>query len=199
MFSLQAKEATLMEPQGGPLNPSIREKQLTFDALQHYQERCIPVELVQRGDIIKILPGEKVPVDGHVVLGTSSCDESMLTGESMPVPKTVGNVVVGGAINLTSLLYVQATHIGSESTLAQIIALIEDAQSSKAPIQQLADRISAIFVPCIIFLSLASLIFWVVLGFSRPSSIPGYTVSIIALLCERCMYKFGFIDKGHTA
>lgn len=116
-----------------------------------------------------------------------------------------GNIVVGGAINLTSLLYVQATHIGGESTLAQIIALIEDAQSSKvcppspspfsypsssslsvffslctlkAPIQQLADRISAFFVPCIILLSLASLIFWIVLGFSRPSSIRGYIVSI---------------------
>ncbi|VDK34299.1 unnamed protein product [Taenia asiatica] len=178
LMSLQAKEATLMEPQGDALSAPFRDGQLTMDALQHYQEQCIPVELVQRGDIIKVLPGEKVPVDGRIVFGISSCDESMLTGESMPVPKTVGNVVVGGAINLTSLLYVRATHIGSESTLAQIIALIEDAQSSKAPIQQLADRISAFFVPCIILLSLVSLIFWIWLGFSRPSSIRGYIVSI---------------------
>ncbi|KAL5112897.1 Copper-transporting ATPase 1 [Taenia crassiceps] len=174
LMSLQSKEATLMEPQGGALNAPLCEGQLNIDTLQHYQERCIPVELVQRGDIIKILPGEKVPVDGRVVFGISSCDESMLTGESMPVPKTVGNIVVGGAINLTSLLYVQTTHIGSESTLAQIIALVEDAQSSKAPIQQLADRISAFFVPFIILLSLASLVFWIVLGFLRPFSIRGY-------------------------
>ncbi|KAH9285548.1 Copper-transporting ATPase 2 [Echinococcus granulosus] len=175
LLSLQAKEATLMEPQSGALNEAFSGEQLTIDTLQNYQERCISVELVQRGDIIKILPGEKVPVDGRVIFGISSCDESLLTGESMPVPKTVDNIVVGGAINLTGLLYIQATHIGSESALAQIIALIEDAQSSKAPIQQLADRISGFFVPCIILLSLASLIFWIVLGFCRSSSIRGYT------------------------
>ncbi|VDD76286.1 unnamed protein product, partial [Mesocestoides corti] len=169
LVSLQAKVATLMEPSAGFADEMVAEN------LQSYHERNVPVELVQRGDIVKILPGEKVPVDSRVVLGDSSCDESMLTGESMPVPKSAGSVVFGGTINLSSLLYVQATHLGSESALAKIISLVEDAQSSKAPIQQLADKISSFFVPCIIVLSLASLVFWITLGFLRPSSIHGYT------------------------
>nr|CDS31916.1 copper transporting ATPase 1 [Hymenolepis microstoma] len=173
LLSLQPKDATLMEP---PVSmDKVDVQNLTIDALQNYRERRILVDLVQRGDIIKIVPGEKVPVDARVVFGVSSCDESMLTGESMPVPKVVGSVLVGGSINLTGLLYVQATHIGSESTLAQIIALVEDAQSSKAPIQQLADKICGYFVPVIILLSLISLIFWIVIGYFHSSLIRGYT------------------------
>ncbi|VDN99112.1 unnamed protein product [Rodentolepis nana] len=174
LLSLQAKDATLMETPVSKDKVDIQN--LTIDTLQTFRERRIPIDLVQRGDIIKIVPGEKVPVDSRVVFGVSSCDESMLTGESMPVPKVVGSVLVGGSINLSGLLYVQATHIGSESTLAQIIALVEDAQSSKAPIQQLADKICGYFVPVVIFLSLVSLIFWIVIGYLHSSLIRGYTV-----------------------
>ncbi|KAM3174361.1 hypothetical protein ACTXT7_010710 [Hymenolepis weldensis] len=173
LLSLQAKDATLMEPPASTDKVDIQN--LTLDTLQSYCERRISVDLVHRGDIIKVVPGEKVPVDAQVIFGVSSCDESMLTGEPMPVPKVVGSVVVGGSINLSGLLYVQATRIGSESALAQIIALVEDAQSSKAPIQQLADKICGYFVPVVIFISLASLIFWIVIGYLHSSLIRGYT------------------------
>ncbi|VUZ46857.1 unnamed protein product [Hymenolepis diminuta] len=173
LVSLQAKDATLMEPPASADKVDIQN--LTLDTLQSYYERRISIDFVHRGDILKVIPGEKVPVDARVVFGVSSCDESMLTGESMPVPKVVGSVVVGGSINLSGLLYVQATRIGSESALAQIIALVEDAQSSKAPIQQLADKICGYFVPVVIVISLASLIFWIVIGYLHPSLIRGYT------------------------
>jgi Cu+-exporting ATPase len=120
----------------------------------------IPVDQVEVGDIVLVHPGEKIPVDGVVVDGRSSVDESMLTGESLPVEKTPGENVIGGTINKLGLLKFEATKIGKETALAQIIKLVEEAQASKAPIQNLADKISAIFVPVVIVIAMITFITW---------------------------------------
>lgn len=120
----------------------------------------ISIDEVVHGDIVMVRPGEKVPVDGNIVKGSSSIDESMVTGESIPVEKTVGDSVIGATINKTGTFEFEATRIGSETTLAQIIRLIEDAQGSKAPIQAFADRISSWFVPAVIGIALLTFIVW---------------------------------------
>ncbi len=117
-------------------------------------EMDVPVEEVKLGDIIFIRTGEKIPVDGEIVEGHGLLDESMLTGESIPVDRTVGDLVVGATINKTGTFKFRATRVGKDTTLAQIIKMVEDAQGSKAPIQQIADRISGIFVPAIIFIAI---------------------------------------------
>ncbi|BHF58251.1 ATPase Cu transporting protein 7B [Sparganum proliferum] len=190
LLSLKAKEAVILEPPPSAsknvANTGFSNSLSAFDSLDNLRERRIPVDLVQKGDLVKILPGDRIPVDARVVSGSSACDESVLTGEAMPVLKNIGDDVIGGSINLTGLLYAQATHIGSESALTQIVSLVEDAQSSKAPIQQLADRVSSYFVPVVCGLSLVSLLFWVIFGFSQPQLLKGYApgCSLTGLVLE---------------
>lgn len=105
-------------------------------------EREIDALLIQPGDVLKVLPGSKVPSDGIIVWGTSHVDESMVTGESIPVPKEISSVVIGGTMNLHGVLHIQATKVGSNTVLSQIISLVETAQMSKAPIQKFADYVS---------------------------------------------------------
>ena len=115
-----------------------------------------PIEEVEVGDIILVKPGEKMPVDGEVVHGITSVDESMLTGESMPVEKTIGDKIIGASINKNGSIKYKATKVGKDTALAQIIKLVEDAQGSKAPIAKLADIISGYFVPVVMSLAIIS-------------------------------------------
>jgi len=120
----------------------------------------LPLAEVQRGDQVVVRPGERLPVDGLVVEGTSDVDESLITGESLPVAKTVGHSVTGGAVNGEGLLLVQATTLGAESVLARIVRLVETAQGQKAPIQRLVDQASAVFVPVVLVVALVALLGW---------------------------------------
>ncbi len=143
----------------------------------------IPISEVVHGDIIMVRPGEKVPVDGNIVKGSSSIDESMVTGESIPVEKAVGDSVIGATINKTGTFEFEATRIGSETTLSQIIRLIEEAQGSKAPIQAFADRISSWFVPVVIGIAIITFIVWFfVLKATLAFSLLAF-VAVIVIAC----------------
>jgi Cu+-exporting ATPase len=144
----------------------------------------IPVNQVQVGDIVIVRPGEKVPVDGVTVSGHSAVDESLLTGESLPVDKKVGDEVIGATINKQGLLKIEATKVGRETALAQIVRLVEEAQGSKAPIQALADKVSAIFVPAVIGIAMLTFIVWLVSGAGfTPALVRLVAVLVIACPC----------------
>ena len=153
------------------------------------EEREIPVEEVQVGDLIVVHPGERVPVDGVVRQGYSSIDESMITGESIPVEKKVGDEVIGASINKTGSFEFEATRVGKDTTLAQIIRLVDEAQGSKAPIQRLADVIASYFVPVVIGIALVTFIVWYFVG---PA--PALTFAIlnfVAVLIIACPCALG--------
>ncbi len=120
----------------------------------------IPLEEVVVGDILHVKPGEKIPVDGKITEGQSAIDESMLTGESVPVDKTIGDTVIGATINKNGFLKVEATKVGKDTALAQIIKVVEEAQGSKAPIQRLADQISGVFVPIVVGIAVVTFLVW---------------------------------------
>ncbi|NMC52906.1 MAG: copper-translocating P-type ATPase [Chloroflexi bacterium] len=132
-------------------------------------EMEIPVDEVQIGDIVTVRPGEKIPVDGMVIEGRSSIDESMLTGESLPVEKKPGDQVIGATMNRQGMLRFEANRIGKETALSQIIRLVEEAQGSKASIQQLTDKVSSIFVPAVIAIALLTFVYWFFLAPAPPS------------------------------
>ena len=123
-------------------------------------EAEVPARTVVRGDVVVVRPGERFPVDGIILEGDSQADESLITGESLPVDKHPGDRVIGGAVNGAGLLAVRATTVGAESALARIVRLVEDAQARKAPIQQLVDQVSAVFVPVVVAIALATLLAW---------------------------------------
>ena len=143
----------------------------------------IPVEEVEVGDILVVRPGEKVPVDGKVIEGNSAIDESMITGESLPRDKRNGDEVIGATINKTGLLKIQATKVGQDTVLSQIAKLVEEAQVGKAPLQRLADRVSAYFVPSVILIATASGLFWyLVAGIGLAFSLLAF-VSVVIIAC----------------
>lgn len=194
LMSLQATEATVVTL--GSDNSILSEEQ-------------VDVELVQRGDVVKVVPGGKFPVDGRVIEGHSMADESLITGEAMPVTKKPGSSVIAGSINQNGSLLVSATHVGMDTTLSQIVKLVEEAQTSKAPIQQYADKISGYFVPFIVGISVLTLIAWIFIGFLHFALVekyfPGYDKSIsrteavirfafqasITVLCIACPCSLG--------
>ncbi|HFR3701459.1 TPA: heavy metal translocating P-type ATPase [Streptococcus suis] len=147
------------------------------------QEVTLPLEQVQVGDVLQVRPGEQIPVDGKVLQGRSTVDESMLTGESLPVKKEVGDSVVGATLNQHGAFQMQATKVGADTTLAQIIRLVEEAQGSKAPIAQLADRVSAVFVPIVMVLALLSGLAWWTLGQEPWIFSLSITISVLVIAC----------------
>ena len=151
--------------------------------LRDGQEVEVPVEEVQVDDLIRVKPGEKVPVDGVVTEGNSTVDESMLTGESIPVSKAVGDEVIGASLNKTGSFILKATKIGKDTALSQIIHLVEQAQGSKAPIAKLADKVSGVFVPIVIGLALVSGLAWYFLGQESWVFALTITISVLVIAC----------------
>jgi Cu+-exporting ATPase len=142
----------------------------------------IPISEVKIGDVMIVKPGEKIPTDGVVVKGASSVDESMVTGESMPVEKTVKSPVIGATINQDGILYVKATKIGSDTFLAHIIKLVEEAQGTKVPIQKLADKITGIFVPSILVLAILTFLGWWIFGPDLTNAL-GVAIAVLVIAC----------------
>ena len=156
------------------------------------QDTILPLDAIQPGDIVRILAGDRVPLDGIIVDGRSSVDESMLTGEPVPVTRTRGDRITAGSLNLDGVLVVRATGVGRDSTLAQMQRLLEEAQSTRAPMQQLADRVSEIFVPAILMLAACTFIVWALalntggrhLGFVQPFAA---TIAVLIIACPCAM------------
>jgi len=156
----------------------------TAIVIRNKKEQEIPIEDVVAGDIVIVKPGSKIPVDGIVLEGHSSVDESMVTGESLPVEKLKGSTVVGATINKTGTFQFKATKVGADTVLSQIIKLVESAQGSKAPIQQLADLISAYFVPAVVGISIITFLVWYLLGYGITFGLTAFiAVLIIACPC----------------
>uniref|UniRef100_A0A8C2HP74 P-type Cu(+) transporter n=1 Tax=Cyprinus carpio TaxID=7962 RepID=A0A8C2HP74_CYPCA len=188
---------------------SLQATEATVVTLKDDIEEQVDVELVQRGDVVKVVPGGKFPVDGRVIEGHSMADESLITGEAMPVTKKPGSTVIAGSINQNGSLLIKATHVGTDTTLSQIVKLVEEAQTSKAPIQQFADKISGYFVPFIVGVSVLTLVAWILIGFVNfplvEKYFPGYDKSIseaeavirfafqasITVLCIACPCSLG--------
>jgi len=144
-------------------------------------EREVPLSQVKSGDELAVRPGERIPVDGVLVLGESAVDESMLTGESMPVAKRAGDRVIGGSVNRTGAFHLRATTLGADSVLAQIVSLMRDAQGARAPIQRQADRISGIFVPIVLSIAVATFVAWFVASDSAPV-VRAFAASVAVLI-----------------
>ena len=155
----------------------------TARVIRNEQTLDIAIDQVINGDVVLVRPGEKVPVDGIIVKGSSAVDESMITGESLPVEKQVKDTVVGGTMNKTGSFEFQATRVGSETTLSQIIRLVEEAQGSKAPIQAFADKISAYFVPIVIMIAILTFGIWYfLLGATLSFALMAFT-AVIVIAC----------------
>lgn len=161
----------------------------TATVLREGQEMNLPIEEVITGDIVYVKPGEKVPVDGEIFEGRSALDESMITGESIPVDKTVGEVVIGSTINKNGFLKVKATKVGKDTALAQIIKVVEEAQGSKAPIQRLADVISGIFVPIVVGIAVVTFLVWYFVV--SPGEFAVALEKLIAVLVIACPCALG--------
>src|SRR3989344_3068958 len=153
------------------------------------EEVDIPIEEVRLGDIIRVRPGEKIPVDGVITSGESSIDESMVTGESIPVDKHKGDTVIGATINKSGTFLYKATKVGSDTMLSRIVKLVEEAQASKAPIQRLADLVSSYFVPVVLILAIFTFVVWYVLG-PEPSILLAI-LNMVAVLIIACPCAMG--------
>ena len=161
----------------------------TARVLRNGEEADIPIEQVLLGDIVVVRPGEKVPVDGEIVEGRSTLDESMVTGESLPVTKGEGDTVIGATLNQTGAFRFKATKVGKDTMLAQIIQLVEQAQGSKAPIQRLADLIASRFVPIIIFVAIGTFVIW--FNFGPTPALIFALVNAVAVLIIACPCALG--------
>lgn len=155
----------------------------TARVLRGGQELDLPIAEVRRGEMLIVRPGEKIPVDGVIIDGNSSVDESMLTGESMPVEKGPGDSVVGATLNRSGSFQLRATRVGRETALAQIIHLVQEAQGSRAPVQRLVDQVSAIFVPIVILIALATFLLWLIFGNVGFTAALIFAVAVLVIAC----------------
>ena len=148
------------------------------------EEKQVPVEQVSKGDIFVVKPGENIPVDGEVLEGSSAVNESALTGESIPVDKTVGDIVSAATLNTSGYLKCQATRVGEDTTLSQIIQMVSDAAATKAPIAKIADKVSGVFVPAVIAIAFATIVIWLIAGQSVGFALArGISVLVISCPC----------------
>lgn len=158
------------------------------------EEKEIPIDQVQVGEYIRVKPGAKVPVDGEIIEGSTSLDESMVTGESIPVDKKKGDVVIGSTLNKQGSIVIKAAKVGSDTVLSQIISMVERAQGSRAPIQAMADRISAVFVPIVLLIAILSFVGWLVLGSSYLGFSTAFSfglLSFVGVLVIACPCALG--------
>lgn len=165
----------------------LRPKEATV--IRKGTETKVPIDEVVVGDVVIIKPGEKIPVDGLVLKGNSSIDESMLTGESMPVEKNVGDGIIGATINKNGTLTFKATKVGKDTALSQIVKLVEEAQGSKAPIQRLADKVSSIFVPVVVGFAIITFIVWILFGPEPAFNLA--LINFVAVLIIACPCALG--------
>ncbi len=166
----------------------------TARVVRHGSEIDIPVDQVQVGDLVIVRPGEKIPVDGVVVEGKTAVDEAMLTGESMPINKGPADEVIGATLNKMGMIKFEATRVGRETALAQIVRLVEEAQGSKAPIQRLADQVSAVFVPAVIVIAILTFLGWFFLAPPPQGDLSAFTralVNMVAVLVIACPCAMG--------
>jgi Cu+-exporting ATPase len=161
----------------------------TARVLRDGAELEVPLEQVVTGDVVAVRPGEKVPVDGVVVEGRSTVDESMVTGESLPVAKSVGDEVVGATVNQTGAFRMRATKVGADTVLAQIVRMVQQAQASRAPIQRIADVVSSYFVPAVVCVAIAAFVVWFIVG--PPPALTLALVAAVAVLIIACPCALG--------
>ncbi|MCD4723115.1 MAG: heavy metal translocating P-type ATPase [Desulfobacula sp.] len=177
-------EARTKGKTGGAIKKLIGLQPKTAFVMENGEEKQIPISIVKLGDIVVIRPGERIPVDGVIIEGRSAVDESMLSGEPIPVDKKKDDMVTGGTVNGQGLLKFCATRVGKDTALSQIIRLVQEAQGSKAPIQALADKVAAVFVPAVISIALITFgIWWGITGEFVPSMIRMVAVLVIACPC----------------
>ena len=176
MFEARAKQRT-----SSALRALVHLQPKTARVLRDANEFDLPIESVVAGDTVIVRPGERIPVDGAILVGSSAVDESMLTGESMPVTKGVGDRVIGGTMNATGAFRFRATTLGGDSVLAQIVKLMRDAQGSRAPIQRLADRISGIFVPIVLSLAVVTFVVWFIAA-DNASAVRAFAAAVAVLI-----------------
>ncbi len=155
----------------------------TATVLRGGEEREVPLDTVRVGEILIVRPGQKIPVDGVITMGGSAVDESMLTGESMPVEKQLGDAVVGATLNTTGSFQLRATRVGKETALAHIIRLVQQAQGSRAPVQRLVDQVASVFVPVVLVIALATFLGWLLIGGASFSQALLFAVAVLVIAC----------------
>lgn len=184
VLELKARSAT-----GGAIRGLLSLTPPTAHLVEKGQERDVDVETIKVGDKIRVKPGEKIPIDGDILEGQSSVDESMLTGEAMPVSKKRNDKVVGGTLNGTGSLLIVARKVGADSMLAHIVKMVSEAQRSRAPVQALADRVAAVFVPIVLTIAISTLIGWAALG--PPPALALALANAVAVLIIACPCALG--------
>jgi P-type Cu+ transporter len=177
----QVLELKGREQTGSALRALLDLSPKTARRIKDHTENEIPLDEIQINDALRVRPGEKIPTDGEVIQGHSSVNESMITGEAIPVEKQIGSKVIGGTLNISGSFVMRAQHVGKETMLAQIVQLVSKAQRSKAPIQRLADRIASYFVPSVLIIALITFIIWTILG-PNPSLTYGLIAAISVLI-----------------